>query len=289
MTTQQLVKMDIGQRQLPWDKFLRSEYRREGVLDEAIEPRIKAILLHIEPFRRNEWPAMCRALNEAEGIAWPQEVEPHWVAPSRAVLWQPTYVLETDAVTRRLTRKQTGWEPTYGLPAGNANQLARYLRKGFRIRPPLETVVEAPPLVNGGSVEAASSSLASGNKSGPPAAEEQVYICDRHATAVGRSGRLEIKTWRTYRSHCRQNTEPLQYEPPWSVKKSLRNAAFICPGCWTTFTGFKMAGDHQIRYGRRPDGAKHPLPSVMAEFANQMRLDLEDYESKSQPTGESNG
>lgn len=98
--------------QIVWDAFLTDD----------------ALRTHIEGFRKNEWPSIRKHLAAFYGIDVSDEEEPHWIEPSRVVYW----ALESGH-----------WRPTAaGLPAGNAQQIANYLKKGFRLRPPSEAALE---------------------------------------------------------------------------------------------------------------------------------------------------
>lgn len=271
-------------QEIPWDAFIRVEMRRQGVLDNVMDAHVEAALKHINPFRQTEWPALCHELKKQYGISCPQEVEPHWVAPGYAVLWQPSYHLERDYVNRTLKRVLTGWEPTNGLPANNANQLAYYLKKGLRIRPPLQKVEAA--------VEAAPPSQASGGREDPSLAQPGVppsagkatsYVCDRHPDRFGRSGQFTTTSWKEYRKHCIEHREPLELEPSWDIKSKLARYRFVCPGCWIGCSTVKMAERHYQDFNARRDGLKHRPLLDMAELAQRISQDVKEMASANVP------
>ena len=135
---------------LPWDHFLRQETGKQGYDN---------LCLHIEVFRRTEWPNVLRDLARQPhgGLGqaptyWelPDGLEPHWVSPGKAIYWQEQSVRDRKIVNTdgqssvEVTWRNEGWIPAGPFPANNAGQIAHYLSKGLRLRPP----------VNGVSVEA---------------------------------------------------------------------------------------------------------------------------------------
>ena len=219
---------------LPWDHFVP-----EG------EPKN-----HIKRFREVEWPRIFRSLSDQYG--WKMdETEPHWVAPARAVYWHEDLIRTTsrDATGKLvITFVSQGWHPTAGLPAGNANVINYYLRKGFRFRPPTDEV-EAEY------VEAAASAEV------PQPDEERVFVCDRHE-----KGMIQFRTWSSYLVHCDRYQETPNEEPPDAVVERMNDFPYYCVVHDVGFTSTKLAQRH-IRSSVRKPGARRTHLSV-----EQMRV-----------------
>lgn len=203
--------------QLPWDYFLNKQ------------PDAEMRRPHVEAFRRVDWPAIKRELaNEGfqgEFYEIPDGLEPHWVEPGKAVLWQEqrrsTIEVAVDEKgqpilnrhglpIRERKEESVGWTATSPLPVGNANQFAYYIRKGMRLRPPMEGA--APEIVK--------ESEAQAEKEEPPVA---LFVCNRHGYDF-----KAFKTWKGYIRHCATAQEVPVLEPPEVVLKRARKYPLYC-------------------------------------------------------------
>ena len=190
-----------------WDTYVPNEATRE----------------HIDAFRAQEWDTIRRELLANYHIALPDDVEPHWVGPGRAVYWhQDTYlqrVEKTDDEGKVYWEREeiiSPWNPS-GLPNGheanNAGQIAHYLEKGFRLRPP----------VDGVDVEVF------GVTALPPEAQGELedtrpeYACNRHS-----KGKVVFRTWDAYVEHCTHNKELPEHMAPQEVWDRLEQFQWYC-------------------------------------------------------------
>ena len=113
-----MVGLQDRTSRLPWDNF---------VPDEADSN----VHLHIDRFRESEWPNIVRELaKEPYNIVLPEGLEPHWVAPGKAVYWSERIVREVVekeeyGISKRVLEDVShGWFPAseeHGLPANNAS------------------------------------------------------------------------------------------------------------------------------------------------------------------------
>ena len=77
-----MVGLQDRTSRLPWDNFVSDE------IDSNTH-------LHIDRFRESEWPNILRELaKEPYNIVLPEGLEPHWVAPGKAVYWSELIVRE---------------------------------------------------------------------------------------------------------------------------------------------------------------------------------------------------
>ena len=119
---------------LTWDAFLDDE-------DDGVYSQVAG-------FRETEWHNIRRQLRNDYNWDVPDGLEPHWIAPGRAVFWQLQTVRERvmrvdDNGRNRpvIEDVERGWAPTTaGLPAGSASQIAHWFDKGLRMRPPVDGV-----------------------------------------------------------------------------------------------------------------------------------------------------
>jgi hypothetical protein len=270
MTTE-VVRTDL---RLPWDYFLTED---SFVLDHPEAPRARS---HIEAFREFEWPAILRQLASepfAKGddgsmvpFEVPEGLEPHWVYPGKAVLWRHQVISrgvprhdengdividEDGSIVRTLVETDGGWRPTLPLPVANASQLAAYLNKGFRLRPPASGVdVEAYREVH----EAAATQEATEVKQVEEEADRERYACLRH-----RQGRMEFNSWRSYIRHCENHKELPNVEPPDYVLDRVRRFKWYCLVHNKGWNNHKRAQMHIQQEMRKPNRAYHAALSEM--------------------------
>jgi len=213
---------------LAWDSFLEEGQARE----------------HIESFREVQWPNIRRELAMSPyGVELPDGVEPHWVGPGTAVYWQRLTILE------RLPRKdgdgdilkdghgntlyervpvEYGWKPTSPLPANNGGQIAHYLGKDFRLRPP-----------EGVGVEASEVAVPVEDVQEPA----QEFACNRHGPEAFR-----FSTWKGYARHCDGRNELGEEQPPTSVLTERRRHQWYCALHQTPFKTKRTAEQHVRGY-----------------------------------------
>ena len=230
MTTAEILDLE-----LPWDYFLRQ--------DEDAQRRHNA---SIDRFRKDEWKNLHRQLLKNHRIAIPEEVEPHWVMPGRAIWWQEQnsrvkqFVdIETREVIPNTTANQDkgewvinwvkgGWQPTSAFPTNNATQIANYLKKGIRLRPP----------VNGVDAVVFDAAALPEVQAEPPA-PERTFVCTRHE-----HGRTVFRTWSAYIEHCKHYRETPQEEAPEEVRDRMMTFEYYCPMHDNGFHSRKLAVRH---------------------------------------------
>ena len=108
-----MVGLQDRTSRLPWDNFVSDE------IDSNTH-------LHIDRFRESEWPNIVRELaKEPYNIVLPEGLEPHWVAPGKAVYWSELIVREVVekeeyGISKRVIEDVShGWFPVgeeHGLP-----------------------------------------------------------------------------------------------------------------------------------------------------------------------------
>ena len=194
----------VQQSQTAWDAFVPNA----------------AVKAHIDAFRLQEWDSIRRELLTLYHIALPDGLEPQWVGSGRAVYWHHEITTTREEVTDEDTGKvswvrgeaDNGWQPS-GLPNGheanNAGQIAHYLEKGFRLRPP----------VDGVDVEVFGVTAMPPEAQGEPEDTRPEYICERHPR-----GRLVFRTWDGYIEHCilfKEQTELMAPEEVWERMKKF--------------------------------------------------------------------
>ncbi len=218
MVTTEEVRADQGDVALAWDAFLDDRDRQ-----------------HVETFQRVDWKNIVRDLKTMHDIELPEGLEPHWVESGRAKFWQEQIVTKgvdkKDAQGVPYRERETvtnGWTLTSNLPANNAGQIAHWLGKGLRFRPPLagvpeEVLQEIAPLSDESQDE-----------------DEQVeYACGRHLDL----GRMAFKTWRAYIQHCTRYVEVPEADAPDEVLEKMQRYEFYCPvhdGAWNNEKSVKL-------------------------------------------------
>ena len=221
---------------LPWDHFLGEEG--------------KGMANHMAVFRRTIWPQIKRELSEirivkdGEAMAWriPEGLEPHWIEPGKAMLWHQQTVREIVGAGKERKWEETPsdeWSPT-PVPIGNASQLAHYLKKGFRLRPPFD------------GVDAMYESAAPPEAQATPEPEEAKYWCRRHS-----KGQVGFSMWKPYIKHCRQNNEPPDETPPDEIVKKAGRFTFYCMAHDYGTNEVRLADHHRKEEMRRPARRSH--------------------------------
>ena len=210
-----MVGLQDRTSRLPWDNF---------VPDEADSN----VHLHIDRFRESEWPNIVRELaKEPYNIVLPEGLEPHWVAPGKAVYWserivREVVVMEEYGISKRVLEDVSqGWFPAseeHGLPANNASTIAHFLNKGFRLRPP-EAGVADETLQSTCTAE----TLELIDQEPEEELETETYVCRRH----GNKSRT-FKSWKGYVNHCTYFKELLEEEVPESVRLKMAEHPYFC-------------------------------------------------------------
>jgi len=245
---------------LKWDAFVEREVAKQTANPVLQAEALERAKEHIEGFRRIDWPNIKRQLY-SEPFMWDVQegLEPHWVAPGRAVFWQlqttQKIVQKTFEDGRVRSVKEdvpTGWEPTSsGLPAGSASQISQYLDKGLRLRPPEEGV----------DVESLKSAIPSG--SFQVEAEEEKpsveYVCARHGFK-----RYTSATWKNYIRHCAQFNEVPELDAPQEVQEKVADYKYYCYIHNRGYMSQKMATRHIRTEMRKPRRGIHPALEQMA-------------------------
>jgi len=253
--------------QLPWDYFLVKDS------DEKMNRP------HIEAFRQNEWPAICRYLLQDFHLDVPVEQEPHWVASGKAMYWQLQTTRRIANVkddngndvignggqpVREFVEETTGWTPCGPLPANNPSIVAHYLNKGFRFRPPSSGDLA----VEGGAVEALQEAAASQEVSKVERDEkikkQRTYICLRHST-----GKMAFRSWRAYIKHTSYHKEQPTEEPPPSIVARMAKFRFYCFVHDQGFRGERLAKRHIVDELRKGGAATHPTLQDLMVKANK--------------------
>ena len=226
---------------LPWDYFLRQ--REVNSSEESA----------LERFRSSEWALIMRELERWHNYVMPEGLEPHWVAPRRAVLWAHEFIREkvkNEKGEFHLDNIDHGWKPQgnpHGLPIGNAVQLAAYLKKGFRLRPPSNGITDVEVL------EAADPVEAQGESPKEPLPE---YRCGRHEKGV-----TVFNSWDAYVAHCRHFKEVLEESPPQETLDKMDSHEYYCTLCNLGFNSKRLAAHHvQVERKKRTG---HPTVEQM--------------------------
>ena len=223
---------------LTWDAFLNDE-------DEGAHRQV-------EGFREAEWHNIRRQLRNDYNWDVPDGLEPHWIAPGRAVFWQQQIVRERvfrvdDRGRRRpvVEDVERGWAPTTlaGLPAGSSSQIAHWLDKGLRMRPP----------VDGVDAETLKAAVPSGSIEVEPEPElEDLFHCYRHG--IKQRG---FKTWKLYAAHCAAYREIPELEPPDETKEIMKAFKFYCLLHNVGFNNNALAARHVRNELRKPGKPVH--------------------------------
>lgn len=254
-----MAQVEAADLKLPWDYFLeRGLEPNPRLTAEQRQRRLDGLRRLVEGFRRTEWPNIRREVGQykvqaptGEYIYWdiPEEMEPHWVEPGKAVYWQETVVrrgvTKTDEeghAYRELEETSAGWGPTNPLPADNASQIARYLAKGLRLRPPS----------NGLGVEALSAAVLSDPPQDNAEDTPPLYYCRRHGYDT-----KGFRTWKAYLQHCTRYQESLEHETPPEVVEFARQFRYYCGMHNKGFNSDRGAILHIRTEQRRPRGSIH--------------------------------
>jgi hypothetical protein len=257
--------MVIKDLQLPWDYFLDVEIDKEVYRT----PELRAAAMghvrnHIDAFRGSYWPQIKHELANKPVVnfetqtpmVWtiPDDLEPHWVASGKAVFWQqdsirrPERIRHEDGSVEVVVHWEDGkWHPTLPLRANSSSQVAYFLGKGLRLRPPgdgvSQEVYDEAALRFEGTVE----------EEVPP------FFCNNH-----HQGSVRFRTWKAYTLHCQNKMElpEITQAPP----EVLRRANKFPYYCFLHNRGFKIkqdARDHHRLETMRPGRALHPTLEEM--------------------------
>ena len=207
-----------------WDHFLEERHRPQ-----------------VEGFRRATWPTIKRELSK---VGYTSGLEPCWVAPGRAIFWHRTI---SRIVVTKLTDDgreyrehedlDRGFGPTGDLPANNHSVIAKYLKKGFLLRPPGQEDVEEEAAV----------------PESEPAQTKTEYICYRHG-----EGRMAFTTWKAYILHLVHYKEAGEYDLPEDVMERAKTFKFYCPVHDRGFNQASHAGRHRKAELKKPGRGYHP-------------------------------
>ena len=248
MTT--VIEQDKDLR-LPWDCFLNKE---SNLSTTAVEM--------IAVWRSNEWGEIVRHLLKEYKWVIPDGLEPHWLSPGKAAYWQEQIVLDKRFVDNisgkeivhsssnidqghwERTDRSTGWKPTSALPADNASQVAHYLNKGFRLRPPQNGVESEYIRESADLLEVSSENPPTGNK----------FFCFRHFE----KGRIGFETWEAYLRHCDKYAEKPTEAPPHEILEHAAQFTWYCPVHNIGFMKSSLVRRHYRGESRKPGGQYHP-------------------------------
>jgi len=241
---------------LPWDYFLNKE---EGPTATAVQM--------IAVWRSNEWGEIVRHLLAEYKWVIPDGLEPHWLSPGKAVYWQEQITLErrfVDNISNKeiphthtsvdqghweRTLVSSGWKPTSALPADNASQVAHYLNKGFRLRPPQDGVESEYIRESADLLEVASENPPTGNK----------FFCWRHFE----KGRIGFETWDGYLRHCDKYAEKPIETPPKEILEHAAAFVWYCPIHNIGFMKISLAKRHYHGESKKLGGQYHPTVDDM--------------------------
>jgi len=258
---------------LPWDYFLQNEVKEDlssGTVDK--EAHVQNRNLHIQGFRQTEWKAIVRELKLVHNWIIPDGLEPHWVAPGKAILWQEQItskaqlVAEADGKSRRaVVESNEGWVPTSRLSANNASAIAQYLSKGLRFRPPEQGQgVEVYYQENAASLEGSVNAL----KEFVEQQDRITYDCDRHPD----KGTVSLATWKAYLRHCQAYAELPDLPLPEEIQERAKKFKWYCTQHNQGFTNEQLAHQHLRSELRKPGRALHATVKQM-EVKNRDTLE----------------
>ena len=241
---------------LPWDYFLN---KREGLSTAETE----MILV----WRSNEWNVIVRHLFTDFKWVIPEGLEPHWLSPGKAAYWQEQITLNkkfVDNITEKeilhsnknvdqghwvRTNVSSGWKPTSPLPADNASQVAHYLNKGFRFRPPQDGVESEYIRESADLLEVSSEDL-------PVVAQ---FVCFRHLE----KGKVGFVTWDAYLAHCAKYAEKPIENPPKEILEHAATFMWYCPIHNIGFQKETLVERHYHSESKKAGGQYHPTVDDM--------------------------
>jgi hypothetical protein len=137
-----------------------------------------------------------------------------------------------------------GWQPTSALPADNASQVAHYLNKGFRFRPPQDGVASEYIRESADLLEESSEDQTATAK----------FFCYRHFD----KGRIGFATWEAYLRHCSQYVEKPIESPPKEILEHAAQFTWYCPIHNIGFQKANLVRRHYRGESRRQGGQYHP-------------------------------
>jgi hypothetical protein len=186
---------------MSWDKFLPETANREAV----------------ERFRSTPWVNIRRELVDRFSVAEATHHEPLWTAPGEAMYWQlqaTTHIVDIPKEDQREGRKKLRWEedPAKWLAVGplssmNAAQIAGYLKRGLRLRPPGSDAESVD--------EVSETAEATGDSTG-------TFTC-RHGTS-----QYAFRSWKAYLRHCSHFNEIPKHEVPSDVVAHAKTFRWFC-------------------------------------------------------------
>ena len=253
-------------RKLAWDTFLLDDVSKDTALSaDSRDAVVTQRRSNIDSFRRVDWPNVRRQLNQDFNWELPEGLEPHWIDAGRAVMWQRQVIRQrviNDDGSRFLEDRDYGWHPTgAGLPLNNASQIAHYLDKGFRLRPPIDGVDEE-------AFEAAVPSEELRAEVKEKEVPDRVFKCSRH---IRTRSDYVFKTWKGYVRHCYVYQEPIEEEMPLEMIESLSQYEYYCHACGKGFKNRVGAERHLQNEARKPGKRPHSQVADMevASYANK--------------------
>jgi len=163
-------------------------------------------------FRQTGWANIRRELRDAFGVAEADLSEPEWEVPGQAYFWQESTLRQVveGPKGREWKETPTGWERIGPLTCDSAGQVASYLQRGLRFR---------PPTGDSESVDEASETRLAAS------APSRTFVC-KHG-AGDKDNRL-FPTWKGYLRHCVHFNEPLQEKPPDEVLEMAAGYKWFC-------------------------------------------------------------
>lgn len=232
---------------LAWDAFLEQEADRLRVPAVQRESVLQALRRRVDTFRAMEWLNLKQQIRKQTLWDLPESLEPHWVGPGTAILWQEQVrrvrvpKAGPDGTYFVIEEVREGWLPTSPLPFNNAGQIGQWLDLGMRLRPP----------VDGVSLETLREK---GIEPLPPVSIEPVrqFWCKRHE-----KGPMGFPTWKGYIQHCVRYFEPPTETPPAEVLERAKSFKYYCAFHDRGWNHKNLASRHRNAELRRPGKAVH--------------------------------
>ena len=237
-------------KELERDKFLDAYVRRSDARNN--DTHVEQMRRHIAGYRHTEWTNTKRMLSQApHNIILAEGLEPHWVSPGKAIYWQEHFARrqvedETpDGTTNKVVKDvSNGWVPTTsGLPANNPYQIAQYLNKGFRLRPPAAAEV----------VEASESTVPSEGNPAP----QNIFYCHRHGNK-----RRGFISWKAYMRHAYAFKEQPEYNVPADLLKRVQRYPYYCFVHGSGYHSLRTVSRHYNQM-TKDEQRKHPTIEQM--------------------------